>query len=30
MCLEAVDKVVNDDILLKLFFINENLWPAIK
>ena len=30
MCLEAVDKVVNDDDLLKKFEIPEVLWPAIK
>lgn len=30
MCLEAVEKVVNDDVLLKLFYINEDLWPAIR
>lgn len=30
MCLELVEKVVNDDNLLKLFHVNENLWPAIK
>lgn len=30
MALEAVDKVVNDDALLSLFFINKDLWPAVK
>jgi glutathionylspermidine synthase len=30
MCLELVELVVNDNNLLKLFHINENLWPAIK
>jgi len=30
MALEAVDLVVNDDALLDLFYINKNLWPAIK
>lgn len=30
MSLEAVDKVVNDDVLLKLFYVNEELWPAIR
>jgi len=30
MALEAVDKVVNDDTLLTLFFINRDLWPAIR
>ena len=30
MCLEAVDLVVNDDALLKLFYINEELWPGIR
>jgi len=30
MSMEAVEKVVNDDILLKLFHIHENLWPAIR
>jgi len=30
MGLEAVDKVVSDEKLLKLFNINENLWPVIK
>lgn len=30
MALEAVDLVVNDDALLKLFYINPNLWKAIR
>jgi len=30
MALEAVDKVVKDDNLLRLFNINEHLWPAVK
>ena len=30
MALEAVDLVVNDDTLLDLFYINSDLWPAIK
>ena len=30
MCLEIVDKVVNDPQLLRLFNINSNLWPAIR
>lgn len=30
MCLELVDKVVQDNNLLKLFRINENLWPAVR
>ena len=30
MALEAVQKVVDDDILLNLFNINKNLWPAIR
>jgi len=30
MAMEAVDLVVDDPILLKLFHINENLWPAMK
>ena len=30
MMLLGVDKVVNDDKLLKLFGMNRNLWPAIK
>lgn len=30
MILVGVDKVVNDDKLLKLFGINKHLWPAIK
>jgi len=30
MALEAVDLVVNDDALLDLFYINKDLWPAIR
>lgn len=30
MALEAVDLVVNDDTLLDLFYINQDLWPAIR
>lgn len=30
MALEAVDKVVADDNLLRIFNINEHLWPAVK
>lgn len=30
MCLEAIDKVVNDDTLMTLFYINRDLWPAIR
>jgi len=30
MGLEAVDLVVNDPVLLTMFNINKNLWPAIK
>ena len=30
MALEAVDLVVNDPVLLTMFNINKNLWPAIK
>ena len=30
MCLELVDRVVNDDVLLTLFEIPEVLWPAVK
>lgn len=30
MCLEAVDLVINDPSLLRLFNINENLWRPIK
>lgn len=30
MCLEVVEEIVNDDAMLKLFHINEALWPAIR
>lgn len=30
MALEAVDMIVNDDALLEMFYINKDLWPAIK
>ena len=30
MALEAVDLIVNDNTLLDLFYINKDLWPAIK
>lgn len=30
MALEAVDVIVNDDTLLDLFYINQDLWPAIR
>lgn len=30
MVLEAVDKIVNDDVLMSLFYINRDLWPAIR
>jgi glutathionylspermidine synthase len=30
MCLEVVERVANDDVLLTLFEIPEALWPAIK
>lgn len=30
MCLEVVDRVVADDVLLTMFEIPESLWPAIR
>lgn len=30
MCLEVVDRVVKDDVLLTLFEIPQSLWPAVK
>lgn len=30
MVLEAVDTIVHDDNLLSLFYINRDLWPAIR
>ena len=30
MCLEAVDKVLKDPILLRLFNIPSDLWPAMR
>jgi len=30
MGLEAIDKIVADDTLLSLFYINRDLWPAIR
>jgi glutathionylspermidine synthase len=30
MALEAVDKVVNDPVLLNMFGIHKNLWYAVK
>ena len=30
MCLEAVDKVLKDPILLRLFRIPSDLWPAMR
>ena len=30
MALEAVDRVVKNDILLQMFNINDDLWPIIK
>lgn len=30
MGLEAIDKIVNDDTLLTLFYVNRDLWPAIR
>jgi glutathionylspermidine synthase len=30
MCLEAVDKVVKDPVLLRLFRIPSDLWPAVR
>ena len=30
MCLEIVEEIINDDNLLKLFHINEVLWPAVR
>jgi glutathionylspermidine synthase len=30
MCLEAVDRVVGDDVMLRKFEIPETLWPAVK
>ena len=30
MCLQAVDKVINDEELLRKFEIPEVLWPAIR
>ena len=30
MCLEVVERVVNDDVLLTLFEIPRELWPAIR
>ena len=30
MCLEVVEEIINDDNLLKLFHINEVLWPAMR
>ena len=30
MCLEVVDRVIKDDILLTLFEIPHVLWPAVR
>ena len=30
MCLEAVDKVLKDPVLLRLFRIPSDLWPAMR
>ena len=30
MCLEVVEEIINDDEMLKLFHINEVLWPAMR
>ena len=30
MCLEVVDEIIDDDNMLKMFHINEVLWPAIR
>lgn len=30
MALEAVDRIVKDDALLSMFYINKDLWPAIR
>ena len=30
MCLEVVDRVVKDDVLLTLFEIPHVLWPSVK
>jgi len=30
MGLEAIEKIVADDTLLSLFYINRDLWPAIR
>ena len=30
MCLEVVERVVKDDVLLTLFEIPEHLWPAMR
>lgn len=30
MCLEIVEEIINDDNMLKLFHINEVLWPAVR
>lgn len=30
MALEAVDTIVKDDVLLELFNVNRNLWPAVR
>lgn len=30
MALEAIDKIVDDDTLLTLFYVNSDYWPAIR
>lgn len=30
MCLEIVEEIINDDNMLRLFHINEDLWPAVR
>lgn len=30
MALEAVDKIVSDDVLLSLFYVSPDLWPAVR
>ena len=30
MCLEVVEEIINDDEMLKMFHINEVLWPAMR
>ena len=30
MSLNVIDKIIDDDVMMQLFFVNRDLWPAVR